>query len=352
MPRLIFIFLVLLTTLPANAAIILQYHHVSDSTPPSTSVSPQQFARHLQLIADEGFQVVPLETLLDALHQQQDLPDKLLAITFDDGYQDIFDNAYPQLKKRGWPFSVFISPKPIKDHYPDTMGWHTLQEMTRHGGRIFNHSESHNHLIYTAPQETDAQWQMRTREDIQSAQTSIESYFPGTPKILAYPYGEYNNALKALLTSMGYTGIGQQSGPLHSSSDLLALPRYPASGVYSDLNSLREKLRTTGFHVLAELPQQTVISHEQERPELLLRVKKGDFLAKQIQCYASGQGAIPTQVKEHAGEIEIQTRAKQTLPVGRSRYNCTAPALNRKGYYYWFSHPWLRKSAQEGWPSA
>lgn len=346
------IILLFLLATPSQAAIILQYHHVSDSTPYSTSVTPEQFIRHLQLIADEGFRVVPLQNLIDAISQKQVLPDNLLAITFDDGYQDIYQNAYPALKKRGWPFSVFISPKPIEEKYGDAMDWATLQEMAKHGASIYNHSQSHNHLIYTFPAENMAEWQTRTRQDITQAQQTIEHYFPGSAKILAYPYGEFNGALKKLLKDMQYIGIGQQSGPVHAHSDLLALPRYPASGAYSELNSLREKLHTTGFDLLRQTPQETVLTHKDARPQLILTVKKGDFLPRQIQCYASGQGMINTQVKEVKDTIEITSQANHDLPEGRSRYNCTAPALQKKGMYYWFSHPWLRKSAQDGWPSA
>lgn len=337
--------------LPVFAAIILQYHHVDTHTPYSTSVSPAQFVQHLNMIREEGFEVVPLQTLTRALQQHIPLPDNQLAITFDDGYEDIYANAYPELKKRGWPFTVFVSPTPIIAGYGDAMSWQQLQEMAAHGADILNHSHSHGHLVYTLPGENQQQWQNRIRRDIENAQQEIRAYFPDAAKIIAYPYGEYNLALKNLLTDMGYIGIGQQSGPLHGSSDLLALPRYPASGAYGELSSLREKLHTRGFTLLELNPAETLLSHAQTQPTLSIRVQKGAFLPGQVQCYASGQGAITTQVKQHGDEIIIQARAHRDLPEGRSRYNCTAPALDKKGMYYWFSHPWLRKSAQDGWPA-
>lgn len=51
----------------ADSAVVLQYHHVSADTPASTSVSPEQFERHLEYLAENGFNVRPLERAIMAL---------------------------------------------------------------------------------------------------------------------------------------------------------------------------------------------------------------------------------------------------------------------------------------------
>ena len=79
------------------ATVILQYHHVSESTPASTSTTPEQFAKHMRYLADNNFTVVALSTLMDAIKQQQILPDKTVVITFDDAYLDILQNGKPIL---------------------------------------------------------------------------------------------------------------------------------------------------------------------------------------------------------------------------------------------------------------
>ena len=70
-------------------AVILQYHHVSDTTPKSTSITPNQFAVHLKYLKEKSFNVVPLSTLIDNIKNQQPLEDKTVAITFDDAYIDV-----------------------------------------------------------------------------------------------------------------------------------------------------------------------------------------------------------------------------------------------------------------------
>ena len=75
----------------AHALVILQYHHISDTTPASTSTSPERFGMHLAYLEKHDFDVVPLEQLVQILRSGQPLPDRSVAITFDDG--EIYDPA-------------------------------------------------------------------------------------------------------------------------------------------------------------------------------------------------------------------------------------------------------------------
>ena len=77
---------------------VLVYHHVSEETPASTSVSPAQFRSHLQLLTDQHFNVIALDQALTALQRGEALPERAVAITFDDGYRNIYDNALPLLE--------------------------------------------------------------------------------------------------------------------------------------------------------------------------------------------------------------------------------------------------------------
>ena len=94
--RFIFCFTFSITALSTNALVVLQYHHVDTGTPSSTSVSPDQFLQHMQLIEELGFEVVDLETTTRALLQnsQIEATDKQVAISFDDAYASIFTHAY------------------------------------------------------------------------------------------------------------------------------------------------------------------------------------------------------------------------------------------------------------------
>ena len=65
----------------AQAAVILQYHHVSETLPAVTSVSANTFTKHLSYLKEHNFNVIPLNELISALQQGETLPDKTAAAT-------------------------------------------------------------------------------------------------------------------------------------------------------------------------------------------------------------------------------------------------------------------------------
>jgi peptidoglycan/xylan/chitin deacetylase (PgdA/CDA1 family) len=111
-----FLFTVMSVCIPAQASehgVILLYHHVDSDTPPSTTISPSDFKAHLEYLRDNDFNVIPLDTMIDSLQKQQALPERAVAITFDDGYISIFEQAFPMLQEFGYPFTLFVSTDPI-----------------------------------------------------------------------------------------------------------------------------------------------------------------------------------------------------------------------------------------------
>ena len=110
-------------------AVILIYHHVSDKTPSSTSITPDLFDQHLEYLATNGFRVMDLPSVVQIIKEGQDLPDSVVVLTFDDGYESVYTEVFPRLKKRGWPFTVFVCPDAIDRHEGPVMSWDELREM-------------------------------------------------------------------------------------------------------------------------------------------------------------------------------------------------------------------------------
>lgn len=336
-----------------NSAVILQYHHISTLTPPSTSTTPQRFAEHMALIEEEGFTVKSLPWVLQQIQNKTPLPDKTIVITFDDGYLSIYEAAFPILKAKNWPFTIFISPFPIDEKWGDALSWEQIKEMQDAGATIANHSYRHNYLLERTVNEqgqieSDDAWLARTKADILDTEKRLLEKLGTTHKLLAYPYGEYNVALQNLVTELGFIGLGQQSGPIGFYSEMTALPRFPAGGIYANPKTLLTKMYTLPFHVLAQNTDTEL--QEGQIPTLTLVLSPNGFRQHQIQCYYQGQ-AIDTQVstKNVEGEVQItvQAQAEKLGKSRRHRYNCTAPAKDGKRYY-WFSHSWLRSSEKDG----
>ena len=115
------------------SAVILQYHHVSDTTPKSTSITPEQFAVHLKYLQENDFNVVPLSQLITHIKKQQPLNDKTVAITFDDAYIDILTNAKPILDKHNYPYTIYVNPSIINRNegkeYSHYLSWSHLKAL-------------------------------------------------------------------------------------------------------------------------------------------------------------------------------------------------------------------------------
>ncbi|MEE8060137.1 MAG: polysaccharide deacetylase family protein [Pseudomonadales bacterium] len=195
-----------------NHAVILLYHHVSDNTPAITSISPQVFEQQLLYLENNGFSIWPLTKIIYYLQKRKILPDKTLAITFDDSYQSVFSEAYPRLKIRHWPFTIFVSTDSVDQGFNYQTSWDELRSMAANGATIANHSTSHKHLLQRNNNESKQQWRQRIRQDIETAQRRIQQGIGSNHKLFAYPYGEYNGELTKLVESLGYIGFGQQSG--------------------------------------------------------------------------------------------------------------------------------------------
>ncbi|MCL1077202.1 polysaccharide deacetylase [Parashewanella spongiae] len=329
-----------------NAAVILQYHNVSTTTPAVTSVTPEQFAEHMEYLADNKFSVIPLSELVSAIKNKQILPDKTVAITFDDGYRNIYENAHPILQKMGFPYAMFIAIEPIERKFAKMMSWEQIITITNEGGaEIMNHSYSHDHLIRLNEGETKKQWLERIRKNIVDTEKKIAEKTGDNFKILAYPYGEYNHDITTLITELGYAAVGQQSGAAGVYSELTALPRFPIAGAYASLKQLKTKLNSLNMPIVKQVPLEPQITAAQHRPVLKLTLEMTDIRASQMMCYISRQGAKkPTWLSDN----ELEISADKDLSAGRSRYNCTVPSKTKNGYY-WFSHTWIKPKANGEW---
>ena len=304
----------------ADNAVILLYHHVSASTPASTSVTSEVFEQHLQYLA-KNHTVIPLEQAISRLESKQHLPDRAVVITFDDGYRNIYDNAHPLLLKYKMPYTVFISPQMIGKH-KHQLSWQQALEMEQAGARFANHSSHHRHLLERKPGETQSQWLAGIEQDILAAEALLKEKLGYSLQYVAYPYGEYNAEIQSLVSRLGMTGFGQHSGAIYSGSDFTALPRFPAAGIYANLASLKVKINSLAM---------PVSSTEQD---FSFTFSGEDVVGTQMGCFF-GSHSLPVSSDGNAVTVSLN----RALPVGRSRVNCTAPSRTQPGRYYWYSQP-------------
>ncbi|REG81432.1 polysaccharide deacetylase family protein [Marinomonas pollencensis] len=321
---------------------ILQYHHVSKTTPASTSLTPAQFTEHMDYLKSAGFHVVDLKDALEKLKQHQSLPDKAVAITFDDSYRDIYLGGFPILKERGFPFTVFLNTKPIgRNHH--FLTWEDIKEMEKSGGVFANHTINHPYMLRKEEGETNDQWLARMTNEVDTVETILNEQLGHSPKMLAYPYGESSDVIRAMVKERGLMAFGQQSGVVSAESNFEDLPRFPASGRFAKLSSLKVKLASMPMPLLGE---KTDGDFAGDQPvSIRLTFKQGKYRLKDLACYVSGQGKASL---DWLDKNEVVVTAPKAFGVGRGRINCTMPDQSAK-HYYWYSKVWIRPGDDQGY---
>lgn len=327
------------------SAVVLLYHHVDGSTPRSTSITPANFDAHLDHLERENYSVLPLAEIVRALRQGDTLPARAVALTFDDGYESVYSEALPRLERRGWPFTVFVATDYIDDSYAGFMSWAELRDLEARGGTVANHSTSHAHFIRRQAGEGEAQWRARVSADIEAAQVRLDEELDHPLRMLAYPYGEFDSSLEALVADLDFVAFGQQSGPAYAPLGLQQLARFPMATGFDSIESFAEKLRTLPLPLTVLAPASRVLDAGADAPTLEIRLPEGAYRRDALRCYVARQD--PAQI-DWQGDVAT-IRAQGPLGPGRSKFNCTAPSTATPGAYHWYSHLWIQPRADGSW---
>ena len=135
---------------------ILTYHSI-DSSGSVISTSPEKFVSQMRYLAESFFKVISLNDVVKCIQERRPFPPKSAVITFDDGFKNIYDEAYPVLKKFGFKATVFLVPRycgrnnrwngqPEGIPTLDLLGWDEIGEMVHNGVEFGAHTMSHPNL--------------------------------------------------------------------------------------------------------------------------------------------------------------------------------------------------------------
>jgi len=101
---------------------ILMYHRVVDTIPgqprPTWNVTPAQFEEQLSGLLKRGFDPWPLQRVLEHHKKQWTIPRRVFVVTFDDGYQNNFTQAFPILQKLRVPATIFLATRYLDSNEP------------------------------------------------------------------------------------------------------------------------------------------------------------------------------------------------------------------------------------------
>lgn len=211
----------------ADAHIFI-YHRFNDQRYPTTNTNLQELRAQFDYFKSNGYEVIPLEKLVRAVHAKETIPDNWVVLTIDDNYKSFYEHGLPIFKEYGYPFSMFVAVESTEKKYGDFMSWEQLQEIRKYGSLEF-HSLKHPHMTHLSDE--------ALRADFEEGLSLFEKRLGIKPRYFSYPFGEFSPRVKAIAKSYGFEAIlNQTMGAVASFSDPLDLDRSALVGK-SDLKS-------------------------------------------------------------------------------------------------------------------
>jgi peptidoglycan/xylan/chitin deacetylase (PgdA/CDA1 family) len=214
---------------------ILTFHAIDDRES-DISLSPGLFRRAMARLRESGGRAVPLTQAASCVRQGLPFPDRAFVLTFDDGYESVYQEAFPVLRAYAWPATLFVvtgSPRALSDgvRLPTWQGrtmltWGQIREMDRAGMEVGAHTQSHAHLMDLSEEEMAA--------ELGGSKQVIERALGSTVQAFAYPYGEYDPRCRAMVSQHFRWAVTTAMGRITAQSDLYALPRLDTAYLRSE----------------------------------------------------------------------------------------------------------------------
>ena len=211
---------------------ILMYHQVGDFAPMqghrSTYCHYRRFAAQMAYLHRFRYAVLGMDAVVACLRGERPIPPRAVALTFDDGYENFYEYAYPELARHGFPAMVYlISGFVGRDSAwfaadgrdtPPLMSADRIRELRRAGIDFGSHGVSHVKLAQVD--------RARMRDEITRSRRELESLLGEEVRHFCYPYGSHDAEVVEAARAAGYaSAVTCVRAAATPGADLLALPR-------------------------------------------------------------------------------------------------------------------------------
>lgn len=211
---------------------ILTYHSIDDSGS-VISVAVTNFDKQMSCLRKKGYKTYSLMEMVNYIKRGAELPHKGIVITFDDGYENNYKEAFPVLQKFGYTATIFITTGHSgkknnwgKQHpsIPELsmLSWEEIREMSRHGIDFGAHTQNHVNLEEVS---IDI-----ARKEIIESKDDIQMRIDHPVELFSYPFGCFNKEVQDITRTAFRGAISNNPGKINYRSDIYALERINATG--------------------------------------------------------------------------------------------------------------------------
>ncbi|MEB2280197.1 polysaccharide deacetylase family protein [Lysinibacillus xylanilyticus] len=245
---------------------IIMYHSISSTAPTGTGSGAEmptsQFAEQIAALKNAGYDGVSFDEYL-TYKTTGNLPagvDKPIIITFDDGYENNYTEAFPILQQYGMKATMFVVSSQMGQTpgYIKHFDWNQAQIM-KNSGLIDIQSHTHDlhkkhdgvtgpasQSLLSAPyyNETQKQYEARIKADLQASYDAIKNNVGiGNTQTLAYPYGQTNATVEKVALEVGFDlaptvkfGVAFQDSPRHQLDRITANEGQSGSSLLAEID--------------------------------------------------------------------------------------------------------------------
>ncbi len=304
---------------------VLMYHDVVDRPVVYHDIPTPDFRAQMQQLKESGAKVIPLAALYDHLRHGKQLPPRSVVLTFDDGYLGQYENAYPILKKFGFPATFFVHTgvvgvKTGKDH----ITWEQLQALDKEG-LISIECHTVNH-----PEDLRKCDDKQLDRELNESKQLLEEKLGRTIRFLAYPVGNANGRVARVAHAAGYEmaftmGPGWAGSPADAFFVPRLLPkRIPEICAKWDAAGEVSRFRS---HVLEIRPTDLEQGSTEDRLVRLRWVRGGRLSGARI----LGRRNVPTLVKVTASSAGLNGTFFSDARVNSDGAGIVGPIVSRFG---------------------
>lgn len=196
---------------------ILMYHSIDEYEDiTKLSLCPEGFSRQMDFLYRHRYNVISLEDMVNLIKTKRKMPPRTVTITFDDGYKNNFECAYPILKKYNFPATVFVITNLIgKEGY---LSLDDMKDMQENNITFGSHTKSHLWLPHLSSKEL--------KEEIFESKDILERNLDKRIDFISYPVGAYDERVKDVVRDADFkAACATNPGPHKRWDDVYALKR-------------------------------------------------------------------------------------------------------------------------------
>jgi peptidoglycan/xylan/chitin deacetylase (PgdA/CDA1 family) len=214
---------------------IFAFHSVMPDSGYEYEISTGQLNELCSLLKQKGYQTISFQELFASINGGKALPPKPVILTTDDGYQSVYQYAFPIVQSYGYKMTLFLSTDYIGSSDGDRgtnsfdagypvramLVWPEIAAMVSSGCEVQSHGTDHGHLGTMSYDQNLAQ--------LQNSKAIIQASTGGVCNVVAWPFNSFSATSVSALSAADYgAGVAYSGGLLNNAAiNWGAIPRIP-----------------------------------------------------------------------------------------------------------------------------